>query len=401
MKRIKAVHLLSLIVLINISVAFAADFIVPTTKVPESAEKGMIAGYKKFLKNRKLNHRPPLVWTAVEGEEWFLKVLIKHGEKIDEEEERGGNALSAAILNKREGIFNILIESGADINFTYSNKMNGVRPITLAAQVGNTVMLNRLLELGVDVNYTAPDKYRTTPLYTALFHNNGEAARILIKAGSIYSPYRTKSGQIPEPVRRNSCNLKKQFPQVFKELKCNIDKYRPKPGFPCSKAATTVEKTICGSKLLSIFDAELSKVYRWARKERLNGVVLSQKRWLENRNACELKKEIRSCLHEQYKARIRELTNGYLEHLFEKTGKFQAIHVTAVKLSDEKIMYLLSAGQYRFGIISNKYYLGFFEGPKFGKLESFCSARFDEESKVIDGDKDCWDKPTINKFAAL
>lgn len=81
MKRIKAVHLLSLIVLINISVAFAADFIVPTTKVPESAEKGMIAGYKKFLKNRKLNHRPPLVWTAVEGEEWFLKVLIKHGEK--------------------------------------------------------------------------------------------------------------------------------------------------------------------------------------------------------------------------------------------------------------------------------------------------------------------------------
>ncbi len=68
---------------------------------------------------------------------------------------------------------------------------------------------------------------------------------------------------------------------------------KPKASFNCEKAATTVEKTICGSIALAAFDNSVAQSYRFAitqyKEYDLNGLNLfraRQKKWLIQRNKC-------------------------------------------------------------------------------------------------------------------
>jgi hypothetical protein len=49
--------------------------------------------------------------------------------------------------------------------------MDGVQPIILAAQAGDPDILRMILDKGANLNYALPDKWKTTPLYSALFHS--------------------------------------------------------------------------------------------------------------------------------------------------------------------------------------------------------------------------------------
>jgi hypothetical protein len=184
-------------------------------------EEEFIAKYKSWLQKNGKDFRPALAWAAVDGEKWFVEMLLRHKEKIDEEEDAGGNALSAAILNEREEIVELFVSKGADVNKTYSNQMSGVKPVILAAQAGNTRILSQLIKAGVDVNYVMPDKYQTTPLYMALFHNQLEAAAALIESGATFKPYHLADGSIPEHVVRNACVLKPTYEKTFKDIPCD------------------------------------------------------------------------------------------------------------------------------------------------------------------------------------
>jgi ankyrin repeat protein len=183
-------------------------------------EEKIIRCYSSWLEDENLGFRPPLVWAVMEGNMLFVEMLIRHGEEIDKEGKTGGNALSAAILNENIEIFDLLVDNGADIQITYSNKVDGVRPIILASQTGNLSLLSRIINLGADINYAVPDKYGTTALYQALLHGHIESATMLIDVGAQFRPYRFPDGSISERVRQNACLLKEMYPEVFKEIRC-------------------------------------------------------------------------------------------------------------------------------------------------------------------------------------
>jgi ankyrin repeat protein len=199
----------------------AQKVLVPKKPITWAEEEKLIAQYKSYLKTNSNDERPPLIPASAEGQLWFVETFLKHGEKIDKEESRGGNALSAAILNVQEDTVDLLIKKGANVNIVYSGEMQGVQPIILAAQAGDEVILSRLIKSGANVNCVVPDKYHTTPLYTALFHDQLGAAKILIKAGAIFKPYRFSDGSIPPKVVANACALKDEFTNTFKEVDCS------------------------------------------------------------------------------------------------------------------------------------------------------------------------------------
>ena len=69
---------------------------------------------------------------------------------------------------------------------------------------------------------------------------------------------------------------------------------KPAASFNCNKAATVVEKTICGSVALAAFDQSVAQAYKFAgnffkeveNPEALTRLKISQKQWLNQRNGC-------------------------------------------------------------------------------------------------------------------
>lgn len=184
-------------------------------------EEEIIKHYKSWLESEDMDFRQPIVWAAMEGNMLFVEMFIRHGEEIDKEEEGGGNALSAAILNENIEIFNFLMDNGADIHITYSNKMMVYALLSWLPRQDNIPILSRLIDLGTDINYVVPDKYETTALYQALFHDHIDAAGKLIGAGAQFRPYILSDGTISERVQQNACLLKERYPDFFKEVLCD------------------------------------------------------------------------------------------------------------------------------------------------------------------------------------
>ena len=97
----------------------AQEVLVPKKPMTWAEEEKLIAQYKSYLKTSSNDERPPLISASAEGQLWFVETFLKHGEKIDEEESRSGNALSAAILNVQEDTVDLLIKKGANVNIVY------------------------------------------------------------------------------------------------------------------------------------------------------------------------------------------------------------------------------------------------------------------------------------------
>jgi uncharacterized protein YecT (DUF1311 family) len=101
----------------------------------------------------------------------------------------------------------------------------------------------------------------------------------------------------------------------FTALAADAEKFRG-PGFDCARARTRVEKTICGSAVLSIFDAEMTRAYEQFRATGDSAAsVASQKDWLKWRDSrCALSgAEYENCLAEQMRTRTRYLHNRIAE----------------------------------------------------------------------------------------
>jgi uncharacterized protein len=81
----------------------------------------------------------------------------------------------------------------------------------------------------------------------------------------------------------------------------------PAASFPCEKAATSVEKSICANATVSALDEHMGRYYAAARTElgaAKNCLATNQREWLRTvRNACTDAK----CLERAYLARLAEL----------------------------------------------------------------------------------------------
>ena len=85
-----------------------------------------------------------------------------------------------AALNDKQNAFDILIQNGADPSLK-TNK--GSSLLHLAADGGNTSIINKLLSLGLDIHLK--DVYGVTPLTRAKGKNSFDAVKFLISKGAL------------------------------------------------------------------------------------------------------------------------------------------------------------------------------------------------------------------------
>ena len=123
-----------------------------------------------------------LVYAVSLNDEEMVKFLLEKGadantvcEIENEHIYMPPTPLMNAVYNGNTNIINMLLENGADINYTTDE----MTPLIYAAYKGNTNIINTLLENGVDINYT--NYYGMTALMYAANSNQFEAVKILLK----------------------------------------------------------------------------------------------------------------------------------------------------------------------------------------------------------------------------
>ena len=85
-----------------------------------------------------------------------------------------------------------LIRAGADVK---ASNRYGVRPLSLAAENGNTAILGRLLDAGSDPNTTMPEG--ETVLMTAARGGNADAVKLLLVRHADVSSCLDRDGDSP------------------------------------------------------------------------------------------------------------------------------------------------------------------------------------------------------------
>jgi uncharacterized protein len=93
--------------------------------------------------------------------------------------------------------------------------------------------------------------------------------------------------------------------------------------FDCAKAKSSVEKTICNDSELSKLDEELSRVYKSALLDYPveNYLRVRQRDWIKLNTYCDKTKFV-ACLRENYKERIKKLSDIRKVKVYSNTDKF-------------------------------------------------------------------------------
>ena len=113
----------------------------------------------------------------------ITELLIEKGADIEAKDDDGINALVYASTYNNEEMVKFLLEKGADANTVceIENEHTDIAstPLMNAAYRGNTNIINMLLENGADINYTTD--FGMTALMMAASFNQFEAAKVLLE----------------------------------------------------------------------------------------------------------------------------------------------------------------------------------------------------------------------------
>ncbi|EKV57992.1 ankyrin repeat-containing protein [Brachyspira hampsonii 30446] len=113
----------------------------------------------------------------------IAELLIEKGADIEAKDDDGINALVYASTYNNEEMVKFLLEKGADANTVceIENEHTDISstPLMNAAYRGNTNIINMLLENGADINYTTD--FGMTALMMAASFNQFEAAKVLLE----------------------------------------------------------------------------------------------------------------------------------------------------------------------------------------------------------------------------
>ena len=118
--------------------------------------------------------------------------------------------------------------------------------------------------------------------------------------------------------------------------------------FDCTKAKSPVEKAICSDTELGKLDEDLSKVYKDALKEHPveNYVKTRQRAWLKTNSNCD-KSKLATCLKENYKERIKQLSGISKIKVYSNSNKFfyeDGDAVAEIRLDGSKYLISLWGG---------------------------------------------------------
>ncbi len=93
--------------------------------------------------------------------------------------------------------------------------------------------------------------------------------------------------------------------------------------FDCVKAKSPVEKAICADAELSKLDEDLSQIYKVAVTDYpvANYLKIKQREWIKANSYCD-KSKIISCLKENFRVRIKNLSEISKIQIYSNTSKF-------------------------------------------------------------------------------
>ena len=149
----------------------------------ETAKK-IITAYPKLLNNRDAsNGFTPLLWAVIAGRANLVFWLIEKGADVNAADPSGMTPLHKAAIFNRVTCAEALAANGADIS-ALGRKYGALRlmPIHLAAEEGQTDMIQFLLSHGADVNSPTEGANRVTPLHFAAAKGRVAAVEALIEA---------------------------------------------------------------------------------------------------------------------------------------------------------------------------------------------------------------------------
>lgn len=115
----------------------------------------------------------PLVWAAGHAQKDAVKVLLEHNANPNLETEDGITPLLSAVAAGSLACLEQLIEAGAKVNIS----AGGATPLHIAADMGNTDIINCLAKAGADPN--AADEDGQKPILVAAARGNRSAVEIL------------------------------------------------------------------------------------------------------------------------------------------------------------------------------------------------------------------------------
>lgn len=127
-----------------------------------------------------------LVEAALNGHEDVVQILLSSGARINFSAPFGGdNALGAAIRSGNLSLVQFLLQEGADIN-AFSGAENATA-LVMASKKGSEAIVRRLLDSGAFVN-TRFRRYGGTALYAASEQGNSSIVRLLLAEGAELNP---------------------------------------------------------------------------------------------------------------------------------------------------------------------------------------------------------------------
>lgn len=142
-------------------------------------------GYNFSKKTRELDYTYPIIYALELGSVDIFNFLLDKGADVTVKDCYGKGALMYSIkANNLELAYNLL-KKGCSIKDTSNN---GYTPLMLAAEVSGTKtdLFNFLINSGADVNYT--NKKNQSAYSIACFHNNRSLAISLLKNGFVFKP---------------------------------------------------------------------------------------------------------------------------------------------------------------------------------------------------------------------
>ncbi|OIR13747.1 ankyrin repeat protein [mine drainage metagenome] len=233
-------------------------------------------------------------------------------------QESGPEALSEAVANAVEWPYGLTKMLGAGASPNQANEF-GKTPLMVAAHLDRPDSVRTLLLAHADVkavtrNVAAScsngfERVERSALTYAAENASPIVIKLLLDAGADPSIRDSQGNGLDYYLSKNPRLTAKEQKLGVSGIAKIADRFSG-PSFNCRDARTEIEKTICASEVLRIFDFEIARAYEALRAKQSALAVADQRDWIKRRNAlCSGGSLSEDCLAEVMRTRIRYLHN--------------------------------------------------------------------------------------------